>query len=119
LNLFLSATMFNRTFPQLIRATAPFVLLMLVCMTIVTALPGVSTVIVDAVYGKPPPVQVEVARPDPSAPKKVKSIKELTEDAAGPAAGEAAGGAPSPKRVKSIKELTEDAAGAAPLDVAK
>src|SRR5262249_61677649 len=66
LNLFLSATMFNRTFPEMIRVTAPFVLLMIVCMTIVTGVPGVSTVIVDAVYGKPPPAAVkEGAKPQP------------------------------------------------------
>src|SRR5205814_1072709 len=100
LNLFLSATMFSRTFPQIIKATAPFVLLMLVCMIIVTALPGVSTQIVDLVYGKPPaPVVRELAKPQSG---KVKSIKELTDDAAGEAAE-------SPKKVKSIKELTDEA----------
>ena len=100
LNLFLSATMFNRTFPEMVKVTAPFVLLMLVCMTIVTAVPGVSTQIVDLVYGKPAPAVHEVAKPQPG---KVKSIKELTDDAA----GEAAGGT---KKVKSIKELTDEAA---------
>ena len=32
--------MFRRTFPQVVKATAPFVVLMLLCMMLVTALPA-------------------------------------------------------------------------------
>ena len=107
LNLFLSASMFNRTFPQVVRATAPFVALMLICLGAVTYVPRVSLTLVDAVYG--PSTTAPLASPaSPApAPRKVKSMKELT-DEANPDQPPAAR---APKKVKSMKELTEEAGG--------
>jgi len=99
LNLFLSATLFKKTFGQVIRYTAPFVLLMLACLAAVTWVPKISTVFVEWVYGYKPvtPASVVKAAPTP----KVKSLKDLMDESDGEEK-------PSDKKVKSLKELMEE-----------
>ncbi|MSP61867.1 MAG: TRAP transporter large permease subunit [Myxococcales bacterium] len=127
LNLFLSASLFKKSFGQVMRYTAPFVLLMMGCLAIVTWVPKVSLFLVEWVYDYKPlvraaPVPVEVKAGDNDAvkdavdkPAKVKSMKELmdADDEAPPAekpsgaVGAVDGGAPA-GRVKSMKELMEE-----------
>jgi tripartite ATP-independent transporter DctM subunit len=104
LNLFLSASLFNKTFGQVIKYTAPFVLLMLGCLGIVTWIPKVSTVFVEWVYDykpiTPESVKKKVDAPVTSRPGKVKSLKDLMEEDDKPA--------PEKKGVKSLKDLMDE-----------
>src|SRR5439155_25368206 len=70
LNLFLSACLFKKTFGQVLRYTAPFVLLMLLCLVAVTWVPKVSLTLVDWIYG---------GRGSENE-KKIKSMKELLDE---------------------------------------
>jgi C4-dicarboxylate transporter DctM subunit len=94
LNLFLSCTMFNKSFGYLIRATLPFVFVMMVAVFAVTYIPSISLAPVRAVYGStqrgrpdstepapPAPDDEDASRPDAGVPAKkqqgVQSIQEM------------------------------------------
>jgi len=126
LNLFLSATLFKKTFGQVLRYTAPFVLLMMGCLAIITWVPKVSLVFVEWVYDYHAitPEQVQRAQhpddtPAPPTPGRVKSLKDLmgeTDDDSQPAGAEATDGgaareAPPPAThgVKTLKDLMQEA----------
>jgi tripartite ATP-independent transporter DctM subunit len=113
LNLFLAATLFNKTFGQVIKYTFPFVMLMMISLGIVTWVPKVSTVFVEWVYGykpiTPESVQKKKATDAPVTPQpgKVKSLKDLMDEGEGekpatPDAPEKKGG------VKSLKDLMDE-----------
>src|SRR5881394_456304 len=68
LNLFLSASLFDKTFGQVIRFTAPFVLLMLGCLSLITWVPSVSLSLVEWVYDYQPVVPASARPALPAAP---------------------------------------------------
>jgi C4-dicarboxylate transporter, DctM subunit len=122
LNLFLSASLFHKSFGQVMRYTAPFVLLMLGCLAAVTWVPKVSLYFVEVVYDYKPTTPEDVRREKakkktldttPTTPK-VKSLKDLMNEADAPEEPAKAPEGAAPKKVKSLKELMDEAGGEEP-----
>jgi C4-dicarboxylate transporter DctM subunit len=93
LNLFLACSLFKKGYGQAMRYTAPFVLLMLGCLCVVTWVPSVSLSLVELTYGyhrltpaalkrAPEPSPAGAPRPAPAPGQgKVRSMKELLDEA--------------------------------------
>ena len=136
LNLFVSASLFDRSIGYIIRSVIPFTLLMLVGLAIVTWFEPASVGVVRVLHGEPflatPERTSQPAADDddvddddsPASPEGVKSLQQLMEEAAGKKAADDdddddddgddddddhSGGA-----VKSIEQLMKDANEAAP-----
>jgi C4-dicarboxylate transporter DctM subunit len=90
INLFVASTVFKRSIVQVIKASFPYMILMLFCLAVVTVWPGLSLGLLGerppVVAPKPPPVE------EPLAPAEAVPV---ADPAADPAAAPAEGGAPA------------------------
>lgn len=109
LNLFLGCTLFDKSFGYLIRATLPFVFVMMVAVFLVTYVPAISLAPVHAIYGSS-----QRGRPTPTAAEE----EERARDNAGEGDHHARpdGGVPAKKQqgVQSIEEMMREMDQGAP-----